>query len=184
MPLLGTHKSCQDTLATARVIAQAGQRWDEGGRKKGVGLRKRENMKQQGLRNWCHKDGKKREESELGVQWMLENDEKMREDKEERPKTSRAVFGQAFVIRFLSGFVWGVASICPSWRWLGSSWVDGVMVMTEREGKSDAEWGKKEVGGGQWWQGLYNDRDSFCTIDSPTRDTDLRLTSRVCSVWC
>lgn len=26
LPLLSTHKSCQDTLATARVIAQTGQR--------------------------------------------------------------------------------------------------------------------------------------------------------------
>lgn len=37
MPLLSTHKGCQDTLATARVIAPTGQRWAEGRRVLGWG---------------------------------------------------------------------------------------------------------------------------------------------------
>lgn len=60
-----------------------------------MGARKKDAvMKRQILGKWCHKDVKR----ELGVHWMLENEEKMWENTEERPKSSRAVFGQAFVI--------------------------------------------------------------------------------------
>lgn len=38
----------------------------------------------------------------MGIQWILEKEKKLWEDKEERPKSSRAMFGHSFVIGFLS----------------------------------------------------------------------------------
>lgn len=123
LPLLSTHKSCQDTLATARVIAQTGQRWDEGENKGGTLV----------------EGGRCRETAKIGGGGAGVGSTMVVSKMQRRcgPIAGRGLSLQELcldeLVSYDSSFVWGVASICPSWGQLGESWLDGKRVMTMQE---------------------------------------------------
>lgn len=99
------------------------------------------------LGSWCHKDGKKREARELGIQWILEKEKKLWEDKEERPKSSRAMFGHAFVIGFFPLCYLRFCQHLPQIALIMEK-----LVRCGNRNDSGRASLKKEVGDRRWWK--------------------------------